>query len=396
MKKRIRLMSMVILCLMITVFGPVCAFGAFDSASMERHKIGVLVYNIADDEVMSFRNYLENYIEEVFPDVEFLYSESITSEEEELAFIQNASDAGVEGILSFLDYDLKKEVELCAKNEIYYIMASSTVPEEDFEATKGNPWFLGVVGPGVETEYQAGYDMGAFFTEKGSDRYFVIAGGSSLGNEMHRQRAIGILTAIQDAYGESFEKDVAELAETTEILHVTAGKAEVCICPGYLRNESLEQTKAEYEKDPYPVVLSVQTLYELKDVVRKSLVGEVDCYSENNLQAFSWGNLSYLTGKYASIIGPSFAAMYNAVTGYAEDFRDDGNAFSLHQGFWTSSDPNDYVEKYTFSSSIALNAYNYEDLMQVCKRYDPDADLEQLKKLAESSSFEEVKARRGM
>ena len=41
------------------------------------HKIGVLVYNLADEEVMSFRNYLENYIGECFPDVEFLYSDSV-------------------------------------------------------------------------------------------------------------------------------------------------------------------------------------------------------------------------------------------------------------------------------------------------------------------------------
>lgn len=52
------------------------------------HKIGVIVYNNADDEVVSFRHYLENYIEEVFPGVTFLYSGNIASEEEELAFIQ--------------------------------------------------------------------------------------------------------------------------------------------------------------------------------------------------------------------------------------------------------------------------------------------------------------------
>ena len=80
-----------------------------EKASSETHKIGVLVYNIADEEVMAFRNYLEEYIAQVFPDVQFLYSQSITSQEAEMAFIQSAADAGAEGIMSFLSYDLKAE-----------------------------------------------------------------------------------------------------------------------------------------------------------------------------------------------------------------------------------------------------------------------------------------------
>jgi hypothetical protein len=54
------------------------------------HKIGVIVYNTGDEEVIGFREYLQGYIESNFEMVQFLYSDSIQNEEQELAFIQSA------------------------------------------------------------------------------------------------------------------------------------------------------------------------------------------------------------------------------------------------------------------------------------------------------------------
>ena len=157
------------------------------------HKIGVIVYNTADDEVLGFKEYLKGYIEQNFEMVKFVYSGSITSREEELNFIQTACDQGVEGFMSFLTQDLQAEVALCEKNRAYYLLASGTVSGEDFEAVKANPWFLGAFGPGQPFEFQAGADMARFFIrEKVGSRFFVLSGGAPLGNEMHYQRTLGI------------------------------------------------------------------------------------------------------------------------------------------------------------------------------------------------------------
>ena len=103
----------------------------------------------------------------------------------------------------------------------------------------------------------------------------------------------------------------------------------------------------------------------------------------------------FRSGKFSSIIGPSFAAMYNAITGYAEEFRENGKAFSLTQGYWTAKNAEDYNEKYALATGIYLNAYNYEDLGSVMKTYDETASLEKLKALVEAYSYEDAKARRG-
>ena len=363
----------------------------------DAYKIGVIVYNLSDEEVSAFRSYLEDYIAEVFPGITFIYSESISDEEQELAFIKEACAEGVSGFLSFLSQDLKKEVELCAQNKVYYMLASGSVSDEDFAAVEDNPYFIGAVGPGKDLEYNAGYDMASYFvTEQYSDNYFILSGGAGMGNEMHLQRTIGILDRLQEDYGVTFDQPSEVIASSQEPVHLSAGNLNVCVTPGYIsRDEFYETARKEYEKDQYGAVLSVLPIAKMADEVKSAHLGVVDCYSTTNLQLFNRGELCYVAGKYSSIIGPSFAAMYNAVTGYAEDFRDDGKAFQITQGFWYSADLDDYIEKYALANSVVKNAYNYDDLGKVCKVFNPDANLQDLKEIISAYGYEDALKRRG-
>ena len=90
------------------------------------HKIGVIVYDLKDEQVQAFRQYMEGYLGKNFSDVDFLYSAGITTEEEEMEFLKDAIEEGVEGIIAFNSFDLEKEVELCASGGVYYLRPSST------------------------------------------------------------------------------------------------------------------------------------------------------------------------------------------------------------------------------------------------------------------------------
>jgi len=359
------------------------------------HKIGVLVYDLKDEQVQAFREYLEGYIAANFSDVDFLYSSEVTTEEEEIEFLNNAIAEGVEGVLAFNSFDLEKEVSLCAENGVYFIRPSSTTAPEDFDKVADNPYFLGYFGPGNEMEYQAGFDMGTYFAEEGiSDSYFLLSGGAGA-NVMHEQRAEGMLDALQEAYGVQFEQSSAELASASEPVSVEAGSLKVTVFPGYISAlEVGQQAIAEYKKNPAGVVMSTIPVLPIASSLGDASLGTVDCYTESNGKLFKNGNLKYLCGKYESIIGPAFAAMYNAVTGYSEDFREDGKAFAIQQGFWTSTDYQDFREKYELSSGITLNAYSYEDLLEVCKAHNPEATLDDLKKLAGAWDFDSAAQRR--
>ncbi len=365
-------------------------------AEDEVHKIGVIVYNTADEEVLGFKEYLKGYIEENFEMVRFVYSYSINSAEQEMNFIQAACDQGVEGFMSFVTYDLPNEVALCQQNGAYYLLASGTVSAEDFEAVQDNPSFLGAFGPGQPFEFQAGADIARYFIrEKVGTRFFVLSGGAALGNEMHYQRTLGILDTLASAYGASFPLTRDEIARTDKPITVETDRVTVTVCPGYLRLDDVLNTAREtFEAGSYDAVLSVLPPLDAVDFIGRTPLGVVDSYNTRNLQLVTEGVLKVVVGKYNSIVGPAFALMLNAVTGYAEDFRENGRAVKVIQGFWTSDSAEDYNEKYALSTSAAMNAYNFDDLSKVIRIYNPDADLNALCALAEACSYRAVQARR--
>ena len=374
-KKWIVLVLALALCLGIAACGD-------SNATNEVHKIGVIVYNLADEEVVGFREYLQGYIQKTFEIVEFVYSGSIRTQEEEMAFIQDACDQGVEGFLSFRTFDLKAEVELCEKNSAYYLLASGTVSDEEFDSVADNPWFLGMFGPGIELEYQAGLYMAKYFAKDLSNKqYLILSGGAGSGNEMHYQRTLGMLNGFSTLSGVTFGKPAEELAATTSTITVSAGPYSVTIVPGYLSTEEgFVRATNVYTMGRFDVVLSALNVGDFSSVVHGSKLGMVDSYNTRNLQLFSNGTLHYLVGKYSSSVGPAFALMLNAVTGYAGDFRSEGKAIKAAQS--------------ALSQSETMNAYNFGDLSAVCKAFNRDADLVHLIALAQASSYEAVLVRR--
>ena len=394
MKKAIALILALALCL------PLAACGAKTPAEKQTaetlHKIGVIVYNTGDREVIGFRDYLKNYIEKNFEMVQFVYSGSIQSGEEELAFIQNACDEGVEGFMSFVSHDLAAEVALCEKNKAYYMLASGTVADEEFDAVADNPWFLGMFGPGKPFEFQAGADLARFFLGKGyCTRYFILSGGAAMGNEMHYQRTLGILDTFASAYGIAFSTPREELAGVSEPTTIHTDKFSVTICPGYVaRDPYLTAAKEAYAAGSYDAVLCVLPPEEMTLAFGKTPFGVIDAYHSRNMELFDSGSLQFVVGKYSSLIGPAFALMLNALTGYSEEFRSNGKALQVTQGFWSSDSREDYVEKYTLSISAAKNAYSFDDLSSVIRIYNPDATVNELVALAEACSYFAVEARR--
>ena len=396
MKRVFVILMIMAMCLGMISCAPSSASNEEKPSETQVHKIGVIVYNTGDEEVISFREYLQGYIESNFEMVKFIYSDSIRSREEELAFIQRACNDGVEGFMSFLSHDLEAEVALCEKNQAYYLLASGTVSREDFDAVAGNPWFLGMFGPGQPFEFQAGADMARFFVkEQLGNRYFILSGGAPLGNEMHYQRTLGILDTLSTAYGVNFPQSRSELAAVSEAVTIENDKLTITICPGYVSRENyLAAAKDAYEPGKYDVVLSVLPPEEMVGAIGNTPLGIVDSYNTRNLQLYVDGVLRFVVGKYSSMIGPAFALMLNAVTGYSADFRDNGLAIKVTQGFWSSESEEDYSEKYAFANSAAMNAYNFDDLSQVIRIYNPAANLNELVALAEACSYRSVQARR--
>ena len=391
MKRWIALLLALTVCAGLTACSP-----SAPPRTTEKHKIGVIVYDTGDEEVIGFREYLQGYIESNFEMVQFLYSESIGSREEELDFLQRACDDGAEGFLSFLTYDLAAEVALCQANGAYYLLASGTVSDQDYDAVADNPWFLGTFGPGQPYEFQAGADMARHFIRRQvGNRYFILSGAAAQGNEMHYQRTLGVLDALSSAYGAYFPMGREALAAVRTPTTVETEKLTVTVCPGYVNSDTvLRDARDAFRGGEYDAVLSVLPPLEMVSTIGRTPLAVVDSYNTRNLQLFTGGQLELVIGKYNSMIGPAFALLLNAVTGHAADFRDNGKAVKVTQGFWVSDSRDDYSEKYALSTSASMNAYNFDDLSHVICLFNPDANLNDLVALAEACSFRAVQSRR--
>lgn len=406
MRKIMRLIAAALsVCMVFAAAGCSVRNQAEDDYKQRETTIGVAVYNTEDPEVLAFQNYFKNYLANCFH-VSFLYSDSIRSAEDEQAFVKQAADAGAEGIISFISYDLEHTVALCEEKQIYYMMGSGTIAQEAFEAVKDSPHFLGVIGPNEKIERQAGEDMAAFFAKQDGAQaasYLIFTGGGSLGNVMHQYRTEAILTRLQEQYGLDFgQQSAAELALSDQSATLSGRNMAVTLFPGYVsRPEVMAAGKEMIANGDYSVILSVMGLSELYGDIKTArkqrnnlAVGVIDCFSEVNLNAVKDGYLRYVTGKYSSLVGPSFAAMYDAIHGNADNYKKDGEAFRLTQGFWTADDTKSYEKLYAYAVSDYLNAYSGDDLMNVMKLYTASATFDDFKMLTEAYRVEDIQARR--
>lgn len=373
------------------------------------HIIGVTVYDQDSAEMQMFMNYYKNYVAEGFP-VTFYFSDELNDGADEEEFIREVKKKGAEGVISFYAQDLQGACQACREEEMYYIAGSGTVDDEDFQAVKDNPWFLGTIGPDPEEEKQAGSNMASYFQEQGVKSYLILTGGADLGNFMHASRTVGMLETLESLEGLSYQKSPRELAAAEEMEEVDTGNPEVSVTlvPGFVGSEEGEaKIKEALAAGPYDAILCSYGINGLVDLLNQAetawgqdaKIGLVDCFSEENFQLVkgtdAYGNpkFDYLEGKYASMIGPAFAAMYNAITGHGDVVRPEGQAFRLYQSFWVAAGREEYAEMYGYTQGIYENAYSNSDLMEVIAEYNPEANWEAFKALTEASDLASVKAR---
>lgn len=383
-----------------------------DYSDGDVHTIGVVVYDPDSAEMEMFADYYRDYIEEGFP-VKFLFSGKVADAEAEKSFIEEAKAEGAEGIISFVGYadGLQDIIKTCEEEEIYYALGSNTVSDENYEAIKDNPWYLGSVGPDLEAVYEAGCDMTEFFLDKDAENIVIMSGGASAGNALHKMRTQGMLDTLEEKAGLVLTEDSDKLSATDEMTELTDedGNLHVTICPGYTEMDgagldNLETAFAEGDCDTVMSAFHVSTYLDRISAKEKEqdsniMVGAIDSFSEQNFEIFkekdAFGNapIDYVRGKYASMAGPAFAMIYNAITGTPDAVEENGEAVRLYQNLWAAKSEEEYIELYGYATGIYENAYSCDDLMQVIGQFSEDANPENFKELTEASDLESAKER---
>lgn len=171
---------LLVLALMLSVLAGCGSTSETVEAANETVKIGVITYSATDSEALMFRSYLENNLGSAFG-VDYLYSNMVTSLEDEKAFIDQAKEAGCKGVLAFITYDLAGIVDYCGEG-FFYALQNMTPTEEEYNAVKDKPQFLGIVSPSNEEEYKSGSNIAvALLGEEAesSQTWLIFTGGAS-------------------------------------------------------------------------------------------------------------------------------------------------------------------------------------------------------------------------
>ena len=289
--KNFKVLGILLLLLAVFAVGGKKVSAAVEDGDVQ-YTIGVVVYNQNSPEMNMFMNYYREYIQQGFP-VKFYFSGSINSAEDEINFIRAMKLQGVSGIISFYGQDIQKIVEACDEEEMYYVLGSGSISDEDYDKVKTSPYFLGSVGPDAKADYEAGYNMADYFADADTSSYIVLTGGSSAGNYMHLQRTIGVLEGLAEKEGLTYSEDVEKLASSEKTTVVDAGKDDVSItiCPGYMTDpKGINNLKHAFVDRNYDAVLCTFNVDEImKTITSKEeeqgsniKVGAVDCFSMEN------------------------------------------------------------------------------------------------------------------
>ncbi len=310
-------------------------------------KIGVLVADVSGEEALGFRDYYESYLGSKY-DVTFTYTDELADAASEKSAIEKFASQGYQAVISLSSNDRALQIETCEKNKIYYAVASGMLDDDQYEKYKSNEYFLGQIGPNMDTEFEAGQEMGKYFADQGVKS--VAMYGAFIPNPMHVYRMAGVIAGLGLTYGGSSDKDgiVGQIfADQGVTLSKLSGDIDVvAYLQGYGDTTTDEINAAIQAKPEAFISVGMATTFFTQQLNAAEIpFSDIDSFTKSNGEAMKDGKLTYLAGKYSSSIGPVFALVMNAINGNV--IRDkDGNAVSISQKYLVATDGDTFDEYY--------------------------------------------------
>lgn len=352
MKKITKIFSLLLVAIMVV--GMLTACGSTGSSSSSGNadktvKIGVLVADVSGEEALGFADYYKEYIAKNY-NVEFSYTEQLADAAAEKAAIEKFAAQGFDAIISFSASDRATQIETCAANKLYYAIASGMLDDAQYEQYKGEQYFVGQIGPSMDTEFEAGYAMGKYFADQGAKT--VAMYGAFIPNPMHVYRAAGVIAGIGATYGGTSDKDaiVGQIFgdQGIDLSKVGANGVELV---GYFQgfgDTTFDELFGCIAAQPNAFISVGMATTFFTDILNENGItfSDIDSFTSANGAAMKDGKLAYLAGKYSSSIGPIFAATLDAVKGNAIR-NSDGSAISISQNYLVATDSASFDKYFT-------------------------------------------------
>ncbi len=308
----------------------------------EKAKIGVLVSDTNGDEAKAFRNYYENYIAKNY-NVEFAYTDALEDAAGERTAIEKFAAQGYHAIISLSANDRAMQVETCESNKLYYAVASGVLDDDQYTKYASYDCFVGQIGPDMVTEYNAGKAMGEYYKNTVKVKSVALY-GAFIPNPMHVYRVAGTLAGLGLTYSSS--SDMATVVgslfqdQSVDLSKVSGDISLKAYVQGFNPETVYGEVGGAIAQgiDAFLSVGMATTFFSSVFAGANVNYSDIDSFTAGNVSQMSQegGKLTYLAGKYASSIGPIFAATYNAIHGNV--IKDDGKAISIGQGYGVATD----------------------------------------------------------
>ncbi|MBE6943198.1 MAG: sugar ABC transporter substrate-binding protein [Ruminococcaceae bacterium] len=331
MKKIIAMLLALVMVLSLAACG-----GTGDGNKPKEIKIGVLVADVSGEEALAFRNYYEKYLAPHYG-VTLTYTEQLEDAAAEKAAIETFAAQGYNAIISLSASDRASQLETCAQYGMYYAIASG-MDDALYAEHKSNEYFVGQIGPSMTTEYEAGVAMGKYFKEQGVKKIGIY--GAFVPNPMHVYRLAGTLVGLGLSYNGATEMEAiaGQLYAGFDLNAVAGDIAVTHYIAGYSDTMWDELGAAMGAGIDAFISVGMATTF-FADMLNgaKLPYSDIDSFTSGNGKNVKEGSLKYLAGKYASSVGPIFAAVINAVNGNAIR-TPEGYALSISQSYLVATD----------------------------------------------------------
>ncbi len=328
----------------------------------ETIKIGMEVYDTTDEQFLAIQEYF-SYLEDHF-NLEFVYSESLASAEDEFAFVQSCAAAGCKGIMGYYNIAEAETIKLASSLGMFYTQPLNAWSE----ACADDPMYIGgyaLLGSNPDVEgngdYLAGYELGFSMGSQGYNHIAFCEGGASFGVPMFIDRKQGFLDGLAAAGYENFSD--ADLVSGWPGTDDFAAKQTEVISGDY-----------DAVVSSFNVLMWVQPVMESGKEIALAAIGEANDDYRGLMDMGLIKAVVYDCEE--TVFGVYVPMLVNAIMGYDDMTRmADGSPLQIPVTRWTIADPAqmDVINDYHNDGNFFVPA---EAIAQTFKGINPDATVD--------------------
>lgn len=333
------------------------------------YTIGVVIHTTTDFLCSKLKAYTDYMGKEFSVKFSYYIIENF-ADETYLSAIENLCAQGVDGIITtnFSGTAVLQGLKTCEDNDVYLGVGFSQIDESIKEQVYASEYF---VGGSYEADYQAGYDIITSLIDDGCSNIAAI--GYEPGITCHDRRWEGMMAAFED------HPEITKAGEYRG-LEFTKAVEDFLAADNTIDGIAITLLGIEYCSEP------------IKSAGREGEIQIAFCdLSENCQEGLDSGEVACaIGGQYVDVMFP-FIFMYNTLEG--TPLSDE--KVEVPVNFITCKSGEEFSNYMEYLHDDGVYAWTTEELKEVIKKYNKDANAEDLVNMGKSYSIEDTMNRHG-